>query len=219
MLGRDTSVGDDTVITNSIIGRRCQIGRNVTIDNAYIWDDVVVGENSTVTQSIVAAEAVVGSGCTISPGALLSFGVRISDKTTIRHNARITRAKRARLDIDGAPMARVPPDTNLVGSNGDGYAFEDPDSDVDEETTLQSGLIYSTQHLNISQESISTISSDITADTETNTSRSRLQSFTGSISDAEEDGGGGSGEAFHRDAVADILRTPNRWRRFPQHTP
>ncbi|KAI4147673.1 MAG: hypothetical protein LQ340_005437, partial [Diploschistes diacapsis] len=45
ILGKDTSVGDGSTITNSVIGRRCQIGKNVNIRDSYIWDDVVIGDN------------------------------------------------------------------------------------------------------------------------------------------------------------------------------
>lgn len=206
VLGKDTSIGAGSVISNSIIGRRCQIGRNVTISDAYIWDDVVVGEGSTVTQAIIASEAVVGQDCIISAGSLLSFGVRIADKTTIAPGSRITRAKRKRADVEGEPLARVPADTALVGSSGEGYGFSDSESEPDDETTLTSSLLYSTAHLNLSSESISTLASTVSAASPSGP-RSRLSSFAGSISDDEGMGGGGGGENFHKDAVADVLRT------------
>jgi translation initiation factor eIF-2B subunit epsilon len=211
VLGRETSIGDGSVVRNSIIGRRCNIGKNVIIENAYIWDDVVIGDGSTVDRAIVANEAVIGKSCYVKPGTLISFSVRISDEMIVKEGSRITRAKRKRTDIEGKPLSRVPSDPEVVGASGEGYLFQDSDEeDTDDDTTLQSSLIYSTSHLNLSSESISTLTSDFSAPSESATPRSRLSSFIGSVSE-DEDGtlgeGGSSGENFHKDAVADVYRT------------
>jgi translation initiation factor eIF-2B subunit epsilon len=216
VLGRETSIGDGSVVRNSIIGRRCHIGKNVTIENAYIWDGVVVGDGATVDRAIIASEAVIGQNCYIKPGALLSFSVRISDGMTVKEGARITRAKRKRIDVEGEPLSHMPPDPKVVGASGEGYSFHDSDEsdDGDDATILQTSLIYSTSHLNLSNESISTLASDISAPSSTATPRSRLSSFVGSVSEDEDygsslgDGSGhSSGENFHKDAVADVYKT------------
>jgi translation initiation factor eIF-2B subunit epsilon len=215
VLGRDTSIGEGSMVKNSIIGRRCHIGKRVVIENAYIWDDVVVGDGTTVNRAIIASEAIVGPNCYIKPGALLSFGVRISDGMTVEESARITRAKRKRTDVDGGSLSSMPPDPKVVGASGEGYSFHDSDeSDDDNGTVLHTRLIYSTSHLNLSTESISTLASDISAPSSNAASRSRLSSFIGSISEDEDygtspgDGNGHiSGENFHKDAVTDVYKT------------
>jgi translation initiation factor eIF-2B subunit epsilon len=208
VLGKDTSIGEGTTISNSIIGRRCQIGKNVTIENSYIWDDVMVGDGATVTRAVIASEAAVGQNCHVKPGALISFAVRVADGITIPEGKRITRAKRKRSDVQGSPMSRVPADPSAVGESGEGYVFEDSEDELDEpEAALQNRLIYSTAHLNISSESISTLSSEVSDDDNAGGPRSRLSSFAGSISDNEDSGSGSSGENFHKDAVADVFKT------------
>lgn len=82
VLGRATSIGDRSRVGNSIVGRRCQIGRNVTIRDSYIWDDATIGDGTEVTSAIIADEAVIESRCKIQPGALVSFGSRVSEGTT-----------------------------------------------------------------------------------------------------------------------------------------
>jgi translation initiation factor eIF-2B subunit epsilon len=202
VLGKDTAVGEGSVVSNSIIGRRCHIGKNVTISNSYIWDDVVVGDGSKVDGAIIAHEAVVGRNCTISSGALLSYSVRIADGKEVASGARITRAKRKRADVQGEPLSAVPADAAIVGQGGEGYEFLD-DSDDDEEAAFHSTLIYSTAHLNLSTESISTLSSTPSGGGTPTSPRSRTTSFTGSISD---DGDlGPSNEGFHHDAVAGLF--------------
>jgi translation initiation factor eIF-2B subunit epsilon len=184
------------MVSNSIIGRRCRIGKNVTIQNAYIWDDVVIGDGSTIDRAVVASEAVIGKKCKIQPGSLLSYGVRIADNKETREGARITRAKQ------GEPLVAVPTDTSIVGNGGEGYQFSDEDDSDDEGTAFHSNLIYSTSHLNLSNESISTLNSNFSSATPTQ-SRSRLSSFAGSISDDGDPST--SNETFHHDAVNGLL--------------
>jgi translation initiation factor eIF-2B subunit epsilon len=210
VLGKNTNVGDASIVSNSIIGRNCVIGKNVTIENAYIWDGVTISDGAEIRRAILASDAVIGQNCHIEPGALISFGVVISDNTTVKERARITCAKRKRADVDGEPLSRVLADHSTVGSSGEGYLYSDSDSESDDEQILQSTLIYSTAHLNLSNESISTVSSSVSGDSPSGP-RSRLSSFAGSISSddgiSNAAGGGGSGESFHKDAVADIFKT------------
>ncbi|KAE8449992.1 hypothetical protein EG329_007131 [Mollisiaceae sp. DMI_Dod_QoI] len=203
VLGKDTSIGDASVVSNSIIGRRCQIGKNVTIHDAYIWDDAVIGDGSTIDRAIIANEAVIGKKCKIQPGALISYGVRIADSKDVKSASRITRAKRKlEDDLSDEPPETVPSDPLIVGEGGEGYAFDEDEDSDDEASAFHSNLIYSTAHLNISSESISTITSQVSAATPTET-RSRLSSFAGSISDDGDTGT--SNEDFHKDAVAGLF--------------
>jgi translation initiation factor eIF-2B subunit epsilon len=202
VLGKDTSIGDGSVVSNSIIGRRCHIGKNVTIQNAYIWDDVVIGDGSIIERAIVGNKAVIGKRCKIEQGSLISYGVRIADHKGIKEGSRITRAKRKENDLSDDAAVSVPTDISIVGDGGEGYPFfEEEDSD-DEGTAFHGHLIYSTSHLNLSSESISTLNSNFSSATPTQT-RSRLSSFAGSISD---DGDPSSAnETFHHDAVNGLL--------------
>jgi translation initiation factor eIF-2B subunit epsilon len=176
VIGRGSSIGQQSVITNSIIGRHCQIGRNVKIDGAYIWDYASIGDGSTVTKSVIANEVSIGRRCTVEAGALISYGVSISEGTTIRGDRRITRAKQRR--ERGGDVVRGDSNPAIVGEKGDGFEFQD--SDEDEEDELVDGLLSKgpsksdrlekgTPRLmqavyNLSNESISTLNSDSEAD-------------------------------------------------------
>jgi translation initiation factor eIF-2B subunit epsilon len=193
VIGRGSSIGDGTVITNSVIGRHCQIGRNVRIDNAYLWDYASIGDGSIIQKSVIANEASIGRKCTIEAGALISYGVSIGEGMTIRGEHRITRAKRRQQH--GEELVRGDPDFEVVGKGGDGFEFYD--SDEEEEDEIVDGLnpaAPSTSHPlqtcvpsltsivynlgNLSQESISTLNSDSDADDfETGLDRSARSSF------------------------------------------
>jgi translation initiation factor eIF-2B subunit epsilon len=203
VLGKDTSIGDRSTISNSIIGRRCHIGKDVSIQNAFIWDDVVIGDGATINRAIIASEAVIGKKVNIEPGALLSWRVRIADNKEVKSGSRITRAKRKPEHLSDEIPKPVPSDPAVVGGEGEGYLFDDDEDSDDEAFAFHSNLIYSTSHLNISSESISTIHSDISVGTPTET-RSRHSSFAASISDDGEPSSS-SNEAFHHDAVAGLI--------------
>lgn len=194
VIGRGTSIGDGSIITNSIIGRHCYIGKGVMVDGAYIWDHASIGDGSTVKKAIIANEGSVGKKCTIEPGALISYGVTIGDGMTIREEHRITRAKRKR--AHGEDLVRGVPDTAIVGPTGDGFEFQDSDEEEDDE--LVDGLIsagprkshpptdciisltpavYKLANLAMSAESISTLNSESEEEFEIRRDRSEASSF------------------------------------------
>lgn len=125
VIGKGTSVGDGAILTNSVIGRDCFIGKNVVLDGAYIWDSAVIQDGTEIRGAIIANEAVVGKHCKVEPGALISYGVRISEGTRVKGTSRITRAKRKR--EDGEDFEPGTPDPTVVGKNGDGFEYEDPE--------------------------------------------------------------------------------------------
>jgi translation initiation factor eIF-2B subunit epsilon len=205
VIGRGTSVGDGTEISSSVIGRRCQIGKNVEIKNAYIWDDVVVKDGAKIDHSIIAHEAVIGQNAVVKPGALISFGVIIGDDKMIPGSSRIARVKKV---DDSEETVAAETDPVVVGAGGEGYEYTgDLDEEDDPDAPLLNSLIYSTEHLNIDAESISTVHEhDSDDEGGAGQSRSRGNSFAGSISD-DEGSGSGDGENFHKDAVADVFKT------------
>lgn len=204
VLGKDTSVGDGSSISNSIIGRGCIIGKNVKIDSSYIWDNVAIGDGATVEAAIIANEASIGRDCHIRPGALISFGVKIAENMTIKEGQKITRAERRQSNAGAESFARVPADPSIVGPSGEGHLFDEADEDEEPETMLQSSLIYSTAHLNISLESISSLSSSVSGGSDIMSGdRTRTESMATLNSD---DGENVSGESFHKDAVADVFK-------------
>lgn len=216
VIGQETSIGDGTVVTNSVLGRRCQIGKDVVLEGAYLWDGAVVGDGTEIRQAIVANGASVGNGCKVEPGVLLSYGVKIANGMTVGRSTRITLAQRPE-------HKHVPNDPKIVGEGGEGYEFfelEEEDDGSDEGSVASSGLgmyctcacapfiyeylltnlVYNMQELSLSNESISTLSSELSEDEEGYFDRSRSNSFGTSMSDDE----GAAGGQFHQDAVSNI---------------
>ncbi|KAI9676897.1 MAG: hypothetical protein M1817_006736 [Caeruleum heppii] len=202
VIGHKTSIGDGSVIRDSIIGRRCQIGKDVTIEGAYIWDDTVIGNGSTIRQAVIASEALVGSRCTVEPGALLSYGVRIANDTTVAGTRRITASDKTKALVNRAASASSVNEEAVVGRGGYGYDLVESSDDEDDQADriASSGLIYNLSHLNISDSSVSTLHSDDLSDELPRGHRqSTSGSFTTNLSEGSHD------DEFHNDAVAGIF--------------
>ncbi|PWA43769.1 Armadillo-type fold [Artemisia annua] len=74
-IGKGSSVGDNTIISNSIIGDGCKIGSDVSIDGCYIWRNVTIEDGCKLKHSILCDGVVVKSGAVLEPGAVLSYNV------------------------------------------------------------------------------------------------------------------------------------------------
>jgi NDP-sugar pyrophosphorylase family protein len=221
VIGRGTSVGDGSVISNSIIGRHCHIGRGVTLEGAYIWDHATIGDGSTINRAIIADEASIGRRCTVEAGALVSYGVVIGEGTTIKGEHRITRAKRRQEHSDD--VVKGEPDVTVVGKGGDGFEFQDSDEEDEDEVVdglvptphskfppcqhrcvLLTPAVYKLGNLALSSESISTLNSESEDDNDAsyNVNRSAADSF---VSIASQDSYASQHAAnFDHDATSSI---------------
>lgn len=181
-IGRNSSVGEGTQIKNSVIGRNCTIGKNVVIENSYIWDNAVIKDNSVLNRSIVAADAQIGNNVTLSPGSVIGFNVIIGDDKAIPHNVKIVETpivtenefgdfddesnsedENEYEDGNAVPVLAVK-DVELVGETGKGFAYESEieSGDEDDEEFVgngtYSGIIYQMKSLNVSDDSIASVS-------------------------------------------------------------
>ncbi|XP_076904384.1 uncharacterized protein LOC143559806 [Bidens hawaiensis] len=74
-IGKGSSIGDRTVILNSVIGAGCKIGCNVLIDGCYIWNNVTIEDGCVLKQTILCDGVVMKPGSVLEPGVVLSFNV------------------------------------------------------------------------------------------------------------------------------------------------
>ncbi len=185
VIGEGTSLGDNSIVGDSVLGRRCHIGKDVFIEGSYIWDDVVVRNGSSVRQAIIANDVEIGENCKIEPGALISFGARIADGSTVSGTSKITRGISSK-----GPSA---------GEGGQG--FEADDSDASSATS--SHLVYRISSGNLSESSISLFSDDDDDDEyELFHTSSRRGSFP---SDPSDDVDTTKNRDFHLEAAASVL--------------
>lgn len=154
ILGQDTSLADGSAVSDSILGRRCKIGKNVKIEESYLWNDVVVGDGTEIRHAIIADGVIIGKNCLIKPGALVSFGVRVPNGTTVSGTSKLTRPMPKNKDEQTDYF------TEFSTEEGDHSSSTNPmDDDSDTFSTASSHLVYQIPSASTSASSVSTLNS------------------------------------------------------------
>jgi translation initiation factor eIF-2B subunit epsilon len=83
VIGNRTSIGDNTVISNSVIGDDCVIGSNVAIEGCYIWKNVTIEDGCKLSHAIVCDGVIIKSGAVLEPGVVLSFKVVVGQNFVV----------------------------------------------------------------------------------------------------------------------------------------
>ncbi|KOB52021.1 Eukariotic translation initiation factor 2b, partial [Operophtera brumata] len=65
LIGGDSFLGDNTVVSKSFIGNNVIIGNNVTIEKSFIMDKAVIKDNVKITNSFIDEECFIKEDCTI----------------------------------------------------------------------------------------------------------------------------------------------------------
>lgn len=226
VLGTGTSIGEKSIVGQSVIGRECRIGNNTLIERSYIWDSVTVGDGCKINNAIIASGTTLGENCIVEPGAVISYGVKLADGTIVKGNSRICYNKKAS-DADDSDDEQQP-DEELVGTGGLGYEYEDSESEDEEElqSALYDGLgkfdrpstinllgnsankyctVFKLNHANISDSSISTFSVDgDDSEDEATKGKAGRQIRSDSVTTAESDDND-EGESWHKEASQSLF--------------
>ena len=233
-IGRNTFVDEGTSIKHSVIGRNCRIGKNVSIQNAHIWDGAVIGDNTNLCYCIVASEAQVGNNVRLEPGVVLSYGVRVDDAKKVPENIRIC-ASPIRKDnealkegfhsdeeesggdrqVEKSDGEEETKDPEVVGDNGVGIVYVSDDEIVDESDSESSnnphylGLYSQIKSLNVSDDSIASVTEKKLRKSHRRRSRTRRFSSTSAVSTDREVGAFSEEEEeedFQDEAIATVHR-------------
>ncbi|XP_042448621.1 translation initiation factor eIF-2B subunit epsilon-like [Zingiber officinale] len=83
LIGSGTTIGNHSVITNSVVGHGCTLGNNVCINGCYIWDNVIIEDDCRLNHAIVCDGVHLRAGVVLEPGVILSFKVEVGRLITI----------------------------------------------------------------------------------------------------------------------------------------
>lgn len=189
-IGSNSSVGDGSIITKSVIGRNCKIGKNVRIYNSYVWDDAIIEDNCVLDHSIVAGSAKISADSTLQPGVVVGYRVVVGRGKVIPAFTRIVESPIVKPDeferessfesededegeatghdneqkhSKQIPLVNVK-DNSLIGEDGVGVIYfsgDENDGESDSEGDIpepSSGILYQIKSLNISDDSIASVS-------------------------------------------------------------
>ncbi|KAJ8297595.1 hypothetical protein KUTeg_024126 [Tegillarca granosa] len=165
IVGGGSSIGSNTVISQSVIGNNCKIGENVKIMGSYIWNDAVIEDNTVITKAILCDSVHLYKGTTVQPGSVLSWNVKVGPDITLPECVKLTSEPIDDGFGDDLPEADQVTETSPdFGSRGKAYIFKAA-SDSDDEEELE--LVHDMWGLNIQSEDeddISSIASNETDD-------------------------------------------------------
>jgi len=95
-IGKDTVIGEQTVvgefanIQSSVIGRNCSIGNHVTITNSFIWDNTVIEDHVTIDDSLLCRGVTIKKNSRLLPGCVVSFNVTVGPDCTLPAETKVT---------------------------------------------------------------------------------------------------------------------------------
>lgn len=228
-IGANTVIGNDTLVEKSVIGRNCKIGANVVITNSCIWDNAVIEDNVVIDQSIVASDTVIKKGVRVLTGAVIGYNVVIGEGKLVSLLTRIMEKPLEKDSIENESFDSDKSDTeethidvavddvDLVGDDGKGVLYMS-DKECEEESELESnsvsnlsGVIYSLSSLNVSDDSIASLTKRKARRNNRRLSRNRRLSTTSMMSTDYEGGvlteeEGENEEDFNREAIATVER-------------
>ncbi|XP_063074806.1 translation initiation factor eIF-2B subunit epsilon [Engraulis encrasicolus] len=166
LIGRDTSIGGNCIISNSVIGANCSIGDNVVLDRAYIWSNVNIASNVEVHQSVICDGVAVKEGVTLKEQCVLAFNVVVGPNLTLSEGTVVSMhhpdeeeeedddeflSDDAETGHSKGVTKQKAFNPSEVGAEGKGYIWKNPSLDDTEEDELAQclwGLV-----LNAEQES------------------------------------------------------------------
>ena len=66
VVGNNTTIGEHSEITNSIIGNNVSIGIGVKLSGVTIWDNVTIGDFSDLTHDVICSDCTIGAKVNIA---------------------------------------------------------------------------------------------------------------------------------------------------------
>ncbi|WPK25839.1 hypothetical protein PUMCH_003172 [Australozyma saopauloensis] len=228
-IGANTSVGNNSAVSKSVIGRNCRIGANVKILNSYVWDNATIEDNVTIDSSIISGNSIIRSDAVLNKGSVVGFDVvigagmeipastRIVDKPLVKDDdffETFSSDSESEEDDLTVKAGTKQNDIEYVGEDGTGVLYMS-DKELDEDSELENnsvtnyaGVMYQLSTLNLSDDSIASITKHKTR--KRRASKNRRLSITSFVSTDFEAGGFSDDEEeedFTKEGIATVERS------------
>ncbi|XP_076664030.1 eukaryotic translation initiation factor 2B subunit epsilon [Andrena cerasifolii] len=105
VLCQNSTLGNDTNVTRSVIGHNCLVGRNVTIKNSYILSNTKIENNCIITNSVVFPNCMIKedakiNGCILHPGTSIDNPTEYTDSIVDSRENKICIKQMSEIDMD-----------------------------------------------------------------------------------------------------------------------
>ncbi|KAL0839585.1 hypothetical protein ABMA28_016275 [Loxostege sticticalis] len=84
LVGADTHISDNAIISKSQIGTNCKIGNNVTISGSYIMNNVVIKDNCKIDNTFIDDNCVVAEKSVLEGGTIIASNVNVKSGSQLK---------------------------------------------------------------------------------------------------------------------------------------
>lgn len=86
-IGKDSRIGSNAVLEQTVVGKRCSVGTNAHLLRCYILDDVEIANDCQLVDCIVCDGVVIEQRVKLGPYALVGKNVRVSSRQVVQPNS------------------------------------------------------------------------------------------------------------------------------------
>lgn len=86
LIGANTHINDNTVVSKSVIGKNCVIGNNVTVKGSHLMNNVVIKDNCKIINSFIDEGCVIDDNCLIDAGTIIASNVKVKAGSQLNGN-------------------------------------------------------------------------------------------------------------------------------------
>lgn len=79
VIGQDTVVGENAVVSSSVVFDGAELGRDVLIENSLIGNGAHIGDGCVVRDAVIGDDALVGDRCELLDGIRVWPGIEIPE--------------------------------------------------------------------------------------------------------------------------------------------
>lgn len=89
VLGKNTVIGDNAVVTNSILGDEVIVGSAARIDASVVWNRARIGNHSDISHDVVCNDTVISDHVTIEENVFIAEHCTIGNHAELRSNIKL----------------------------------------------------------------------------------------------------------------------------------
>lgn len=151
-IGKDTIIGNNTVISNSVVGDGCKIGNNVAIDGCYIWNNVTIQDGCKLRHAILCDGVVMKPGAVLEPGVVLSYNVVVGQEFIVPGYSKVSLLPQPVKEDSDEELEYADSNTGIITNNNLENGDSVNDCDVSEIGENGRGFIWSMSEVDHEEE-------------------------------------------------------------------